>query len=289
MTPIDDRADQPNLTLRPAELPADAPKLTGITADAGEPLGAPADQPRINTGANKAMHLRYCVYLFCLWLPLVAAAEVSQWQDLSGVPAAAERYLTGVLRESFPGDQTQIRIAAIDPRLRLTACDKPLTYDTHSKQLGASNVTLRVVCPGSSPWSFYLSSTVERLRPILVASRNLGRGDTLTEADLTLEQRDVSTLGNNTLSDPARAIGQQTRRPISQGDSIRLTLLTPPRVIEKGDAVSIKATAGGISVLSTGIAMTGGKVGEQIRVQNQKSERVIKARVTGQGQVEVLM
>lgn len=242
------------------------------------------------------MNFGYCASLFCLWtplaclwMPLANASGANPWQDLSGVPAAAERYLAEVLQQNFPEDQTSIRIAAIDARLRLAACDKPLTYATHTKQLSASNVTLRIECTGSAPWSFYLTSQVERRRPILVASRNLGRGDTLVATDFSLELRDVSSLGNSTLSDPARAVGQQARRPISQGDSIRLTSLTPPRVIEKGDAVRITATSGGISVLTAGIAMTGGKVGEQIRVQNQKSERVIKARVTGQGQVEVLM
>lgn len=233
------------------------------------------------------MKLRYCAYLFCLWIPLAGASGAGQWQDLSAVPAAAEDYLAQVLQESFPEDQIRIQVAAIDHRLRLAACDKPLTYDTHSKQLSASNVTLRVICEGSSPWSFYLTSSVERLRPILVASRNIGRGDTLSAADFSLELREVSSLGNNTLSDPARAIGQQTRRPISQGDSIRLTSLTSPRVVEKGDAVTVKAITGDISVLTTGIAMSSGKVGEQIRVQNQKSERIIKARVTGRGQVEI--
>lgn len=235
------------------------------------------------------MSLRQCAYLICLWMPLAAAAHAGQWQDLSGVPGAAERYLAGVMQKNFPGDQTRIQIAAIDPRLRLAACDKPLTYSTHSNQLSASNVTLRVECRGSSPWSFYLASSVQRLRPILVASRNLGRGDLITDQDFALELRDVSSLGNNTISDPARAIGQQARRPISQGDSIRLTSLTAPRVIEKGDMVTMTATSGGISVVTTGIAMSGGKVGEQIRVQNQTSERVIKARVTGRGQVEVVM
>lgn len=234
------------------------------------------------------MSLRHCAYLFCLWMPL-AAASASQWQDLSGVPRAAEHYLAGVLQKNFPGDQTRIEIATIDPRLRLTPCDKPLTYSTHSNQLSASNVTLRVECKGSSPWSFYLGSEVQRLRPILVASRNLGRGNLITATDFSLELRDVSSLGNNTLSDPARALGQQTRRPIGQGDSIRLTSLTAPRVVEKGDSVTMKAAGGGISVITTGVAMTGGKVGDQIRVQNQTSERIIKARVTGRGQVEVIM
>lgn len=235
------------------------------------------------------MSLRHIFYLFCLWIPLAAASETRQWQDLSGIPKAAQHYLEGVLQAQFREDDISVQVAPIDPRLRLAACDNPLTYEMHSKQLSASNVTLRVRCEAGTPWSFYLTSSVERLRHILVANRNIGRGDILSMADFELQPRNVSTLGNSTLSDPARAVGQEARRPIGLGDSIRTTHLTAPRVVEKGDAVTVTASAGGIAVLTSGVALRHGKVGDQIRVQNLKSERIIKARVTARGQVEVVM
>ncbi|WP_439134123.1 flagellar basal body P-ring formation chaperone FlgA [Pseudomaricurvus sp.] len=224
-----------------------------------------------------------------LGIAVSAASEARQWQDLSDVPVAAQQYLESVLKDKFPDDQTRIDVGDIDPRLRLSACDKPLTYDLHGRQLSASNVTLRVQCPSQTPWSFYLTAKVERMRQVLVAARNIGRGERLTERDFSLELRDVSTMGNSTVSNPTRIIGKEARRPINLGDSLRTTSVTAPEVIQRGDAVSVKAISGGIAVSTSGVAMNDGKVGQQIRVQNLKSERVIKARVTAKGQVQVIM
>jgi len=44
-----------------------------------------------------------------------------------------------------------------------------------------------------------------------------------------------------------------------------------------------------IQVKMPGEALSAGSVGEQIRVRNLNSKRVVKARVTGPGQVEVAM
>lgn len=228
-------------------------------------------------------------YILSLWIAFAAAPEARQWQDLSGVSVAAQQYLADVMQDSFPDDKITIDVAGTDPRLRLTACDKPLTFDLHGRQLSASNVTLRVQCESNSPWSFYLTAKVERMRLILVAARNIGRGERLSNADFSLEQRDVSTMGNSTVSDPARIAGKEARRPINLGDSLRTTSVTAPEVIQRGDAVSVKAVSGGIAVSTSGVAMNDGKVGEQIRVQNLKSERIIKARVTASGQVQVVM
>lgn len=228
-------------------------------------------------------------FALSLWIAFATASQASQWQEMSDIPAAAKQYLSQVLQDGFPHDQITVDVSSIDTRLRLKACDKPLTYDLHGRQLSASNVTLRVQCPGSSTWSFYLTAQVDRLRHILVATRNIGRGESLSEDDVSLELRSVSSLGNGTISDPARISGKVAKRPINLGDSIRTSSVTAPEVIQRGDTVNVTAVSGGIAVSTSGIAMNDGKVGQQIRVQNLKSERIIKARVTAKGQVQVIM
>lgn len=71
-------------------------------------------------------------------------------------------------------------------------------------------------------------------------------------------------------------------------------ILTPAHVemaevVRKGDQVVISAGNSTIQVKMPGEALSAGAVGEQIRVRNLNSKRVVKARVTGPGQVEVAM
>ena len=51
----------------------------------------------------------------------------------------------------------------------------------------------------------------------------------------------------------------------------------------------ISARSGTIQVRMPGEALSNGTLGQQIQVRNLGSRRVIKARVVGQGQVEVAM
>lgn len=60
-------------------------------------------------------------------------------------------------------------------------------------------------------------------------------------------------------------------------------------VVHKGDQVVISAGSSTIQVKMPGEALSAGAIGDQIRVRNLNSKRVVKARVTGPGQVEVAM
>jgi flagella basal body P-ring formation protein FlgA len=60
-------------------------------------------------------------------------------------------------------------------------------------------------------------------------------------------------------------------------------------LVLKGDQVVIIARSGTLAVRMPGEALAQGGLSEQIRVRNLNSKRVVKARVTGPGQVEVAM
>jgi flagella basal body P-ring formation protein FlgA len=63
----------------------------------------------------------------------------------------------------------------------------------------------------------------------------------------------------------------------------------PAEAIRKGDQVVITARSGTVSVRMPGEALSDGVIGKQISVRNQRSNRVIRARVVGPGQVEVAL
>ena len=59
--------------------------------------------------------------------------------------------------------------------------------------------------------------------------------------------------------------------------------------MRKGDQVVINARSGTLTVRMPGEALSDGGLSEQVRVKNLNSKRVIKARITGPGQVEVAL
>ena len=84
-------------------------------------------------------------------------------------------------------------------------------------------------------------------------------------------------------------MGMVSKRSIRQGEVVRLSNMAPPLLVAKGDHVKITAAAGQLSVSTNGIALTKGRKGEQIRVRNIGSEKILRARITGQGRVNVIL
>ncbi len=203
------------------------------------------------------------------------------------VKVQAAAFLNNSIQQRFQDYKTTVSVNSIDQQLRLSKCDNPLTYALHEQSLRASNVTVKAQCTGSKPWSFYLTAKVSLEGTVLVANRDLARHETISNADVRLEMRKVSSMSGNTLSQVTSALGLQTKRAVRAGEVLRSSNLTAAKVVSKGDQVTITATSQGISVAAAGTAMANGKVGEQIRVQNDRTERIVKARVVAAGQVEI--
>jgi len=106
---------------------------------------------------------------------------------------------------------------------------------------------------------------------------------------VALRERDVGTLGQGFLTDLDQAVGMKMLRPTVIDQVLTPQHLEQAEVVQKGDHVVIIARSGSLSVRMPGEALSKGGQGEQIRVRNLNSQRVVKARITGPGQVEVAM
>ncbi len=181
-----------------------------------------------------------------------------------------------------------IQVKQLDPRMRMNACDKDLTAALESPR-PVGRVTVRVRCEGSSPWTVFVPAQVQLFRNVVTVMRPLKRDAIVTEDDVAMRERDVSSVGLGFLSSLDQAVGQKVVRPMVIDQVVTPGALEQPRMIHKGDQVVIIARSGSLAVRMPGEAMSDGSFNEQIRVKNLNSSRVIKANVTGPGQVEVAM
>ncbi|RMN48038.1 putative Flagellar protein [Pseudomonas syringae pv. apii] len=181
-----------------------------------------------------------------------------------------------------------IQVKQLDPRLRMGACDKDLTATLESPR-PVGRVTVRVRCEGSSPWTVFVPAQVQLFRNVVTVMRPLKRDAIVTEEDIAMRERDVSSLGQGFLASLDQAVGQKVVRQMVIDQVITPVALEQPQMIHKGDQVVIIARSGSLAVRMPGEAMSDGGFNEQIRVKNLNSQRVIKANVTGPGQVEVAM
>ncbi|MCY1275825.1 flagella basal body P-ring formation protein FlgA [compost metagenome] len=191
------------------------------------------------------------------------------------------------LRASGIDARYEIEIGRIDPRLRLAECDQPLNQALESPAQPVGRVTLRVRCDGSSPWTVFVPAQVRLFREVLVTTRPLKRGRVVEAGDIAQVERDTGLLTQGYLTDPEQALGQKLRRATPGEQVLAPVFLEQAEAVRRGDAVMIRARSSRVNVVMPGEALADGVPGQQIRVRNLQSQRVVKARVVEPGTVEV--
>lgn len=183
----------------------------------------------------------------------------------------------------------EIQVNQLDPRLRMPMCDRELTATLESPAQPIGRVTVRLRCDGASPWTVFVPAQVRLFRDVVVVTRPLKRLGIIGSDDVALRERDISQIKQGYLTSLDQAIGQKLTRPMVTDQVITLVHMEQAEVIRKGDQVVISASSSGLSVKMPGEALSNGGMNEQIRVKNLNSNRVIRARVTAPGHVQVAL
>lgn len=218
----------------------------------------------------------------------LASLVSAQTQDLAEILTSVETYL----QEHYQATQAvkvEITLGKLDSRLQLSQCESPLNMKLNDPGNLGGNQTVHTRCDGASPWSIYVPAQIALYRQLPVASRNLERGDIVTQADVVIEVVNISQMRQGQLEESALVIGQEVKRPIGKGEPFRSAALDSPLVIKRGDPVVIELQAGSLVVTTHGTAMTNGRIGERIRVRNSQSDRIISVEVVEAGKVVTII
>ncbi|MCP1675627.1 flagella basal body P-ring formation protein FlgA [Natronocella acetinitrilica] len=241
--------------------------LTGVTTSS---VGFPA--------------LGVIVLTLLLLTPLLAGAA-NGVQSLESIRDAARVYAEGQLLS--PGQRGQVTIGRLDPRLRLRQCSLPLETFQHQTNRQGGRTTIGVRCADQAPWTIYVSAQVDSFVEVYTVGRTLSRGERLREADLSLLEVNVGTLGHGYFTEADQVVGMELRRPARSGEVLTPAMITLPELVRRGQTVTVLASSGSAQVSMRGEAMEGGAMGDRIRVRNVQSQRVIEGEIIGDGRVRV--
>jgi flagella basal body P-ring formation protein FlgA len=120
---------------------------------------------------------------------------------------------------------------------------------------------------------------------IVVPARDIARGETIGESDLSYVFVAPANVPANTTTQMDALVGMQSRRVLRAGESVRNDDVRRPILVVKGTTVTMIFDAPGVQLTATGRAMSEGGMGETVTVQNPVSYRQIIAVVTGPGAV----
>ena len=225
-----------------------------------------------------------CLVAFCLAATAVAdTSEDTQSHD-SIREAAREHALADAARLS---GRIEVSVGSLDSRLRLAACDRPLTsYDSPNGLNGGRGV-VGVRCEGSRPWKLFVPVQLAQIEAVVVSRRPLVRGQTLEAGDLALDEVDVSGLHRPYFSRIEDLVGMRSKRTVDSGEILHAGLLDREKLVRRGSQVQILASGEGLQVRMRGKAMDDGGRGDRVKVKNLNSGRVISGTVAGPGLIEV--
>jgi len=236
--------------------------------------------------------MRVRSFWLCLTLTISTVTFANQESDTTVNLEQLIREVDNFLHEHYQQRgkaELDISVNRLDPRLRLSACELPIEYTLRDTGSVGGNVSVHTQCPGSKPWSLYVSASVKVMESVVVASRNIPKGTLLSYEDFDTQLKDTANLSNNYVADIAQLLGKSSARTIRAGEVLRFSLVNEPIAIKRGDTVVVEARTGAIVVSSQAVALADGKVGDQISVRNSQSERVVRIEILGPGRGRVIL
>ena len=219
-----------------------------------------------------------------LLLPLAAIAQALQPHD--GILGTAEGFVRKQLGGSGDGSVMHVTATQLDPRLRLNACEKPLSGMLPPSARVAARVTVGVSCT-QPRWTVYVPVNIETELAVLVPRKAASRGSALTAGDVEPRRLVVPGLADTYIRDPGQLAGRHLKNAVAPGTPLSVDLLEADILVKRGQRVTLVVQVGGIEVRAQGEAIGNATPAGRVRVLNLDSRRIVEGQVESSDRVRV--
>jgi flagellar basal body P-ring formation protein FlgA len=209
-------------------------------------------------------------------------------QSPESILDAAREHLEQAARAQLTG-RVEVQMGYLDPRLRLAQCAQPLETFQASGARPTGRTSVGVRCPDITGWTIYVAANVDIFGKALVTTRSLPRSADLAPGDVQLVETSLANLGAGYLNDSADIDGMVTRRPLPAGTALTPAMVKAPRLVRRGDRVTLVGGEGPIQVEMLGEAINDGARGERVRVRALNSQRIVEGWVVSASVVKVTL
>jgi len=132
-----------------------------------------------------------------------------------------------------------------------------------------------------------IRGTIERLVEIPVLKNNIRHGTVISRHDLDFISVNEKHVKGNLLLDEQDIIGLTPRRVLLAGKPIKDNEVVIPKIVSRGDLVTMIFRAGGLSLTAKGKALEHGAKGDTIRLVNASSHKTVQGLITARNEVLV--
>jgi flagella basal body P-ring formation protein FlgA len=122
---------------------------------------------------------------------------------------------------------------------------------------------------------------------VVTAVHYLKPEETIQAEDLKVARIQLPALVHDFALDPEAVVGKRVVRPVRAEAPVRMSALSVPFVVKRGDQVTIEVKHGGLLIQASGTTKASGQLGQSITVTNLDSGKEIRGKVVGPGVVRV--
>lgn len=180
-----------------------------------------------------------------------------------------------------------VHTGRLDSRLKLPKCGKSLSMHIKNHTHSASNSTLNIACNALKRWSIFVPIRVEVFTYAVTAQRPLSKGQKLTLSHLSQKRVDVAKLRGGYFTQKNNVASMQAIKKIRTGEIIKPNMVKSADAIAKGDKVILHVEKPFLNVNVNAIALESGAIGDQIRVKNTESRKIVHGIVQKKGLVSI--
>lgn len=238
--------------------------------------------------------------LLVLLVPLLLATLVS----VAPVDAAQERLAPGepltraraaglveaALRDRGAGERFEVDVQTPPLPLPNRAgryADLALDGLRHDPHAGRFTASLRVRLESGEAGTIELAGQARELVEVPVPARRIERGALIEAEDVEARWLADDLVRGDAARDPAEIVGREARRVLPAGRIVRVADLAAPRLVARGQAVTMVYAGRGLEITALGEALDHGGLGGVVRVVNPASRLVREAVVVGPGRVRI--
>jgi flagella basal body P-ring formation protein FlgA len=256
----------------------------GLPADKAAYVLGPAPAPGKDLVLNARTLLRIAVALELPWRPESATDQVILRREATVVgPKIIEEAIAAKLREKGVSDTFTVKFSGVAPQMVLPASALPgvevgqVDFDP-AHDLFRATISAPAGISGVAPIA--VAGSIEHMTSVPVVNRALRAGDIISAADIDWAEIPSGLVQADFLLSAEDVIGKTPRRSVAQGKPLRDTELIQPRMVSRGDTVTILYESGPVSLTALGKALEDGARGERIRITNISSNRTITGLVS---------
>jgi flagella basal body P-ring formation protein FlgA len=196
-----------------------------------------------------------------------------------------------VTRNGLPASgDVEIKKFSCDPcQLSVSSglVDYLIISQSRGNQQGSETITADVLVDGITQGRVTMNGDVHIFGEVVCAAQPLQRHQIIHPDNLITIRRDISMLGPDFINSASLAVGTELKTTLRPGAILYKRFLKKPKLVRRGDVVSIMAQTDQLNIRVPGRIESDGALGDVIRVKNLMSRKEVYARVVNSEEVLV--